>query len=175
MPMEGNGESCPRCGAAYLVPAVVREKPTEVVKLSFDPVDRAWETKDFSKLTPEQITAAAVRITISTTDQIAKFEIAKSLGVVSGMYSFAFGAASEAIAGFARNLAGSGSSPQTEYHLTAGMRDATRMMQGRSFAIGADAIVGVRYTFEEFSGANNLGVIVVIATGTAVLLAAAGA
>jgi uncharacterized protein YbjQ (UPF0145 family) len=169
MPMEGHGSTCPRCNAAYTSPPIKHERPAEIQKLPTDPVDRAWALRDFSKLTPEQIAMAASRIQLSTTASIPGKQLSRSLGIVTGIYSFAFGAVFEAVAGLARNLAVSGSSAQTEQHMNNGIAFATQTMQGRALALGADAIVGIKYEFEEFSGANNLGVIAVIATGTATL------
>ena len=168
MPMEGLGETCPRCDAGYTTPPINRERPQEIRQLPTDPVDKAWALRDFSNLTPEQISKAAARIQVATTNDISGKQAALSLGIVTGVYTFAFGLIFEAIAGLARNIGGSGSSPQTEQHLNNGMQEAISMMRGKALAVGADAVVGVKLSFEEFSGANNLGVIAVVATGTAI-------
>jgi uncharacterized protein YbjQ (UPF0145 family) len=96
-------------------------------------------------------------------------EIESALGLVSGSYTVAFGAIFEAVAGLARNIRGTGSSPQTEQHIRAGIVQVLGQLRVEALtAFSADAVIGIRYQFEEFSGANNQGILVVVGTGTAV-------
>lgn len=92
------------------------------------------------------------------------------MGIVAGEYSYAFGAIFESVAGLIRNIAGSGKSGMTTRMLKEGRRHAIANMQLEALLLGAQAVVGVRIDFEEFSGANGQGIIVVVATGSAVSL-----
>ena len=95
--------------------------------------------------------------------------IEQAVGLVSGTYTMAFGAIFEAFAGLARNIRGSGSSPQTEQHINEGILNVIAQLRVNAMmSFGADAVVGIKYQFEEFSGANNKGILAVIGTGTAV-------
>lgn len=164
MPMEGSGESCPKCGELYSAPAKPRPAP-----IPTDPIDRAWHLRDFRGLTPEQIGQAAGRVGICTLEVMPGKIIDSALGLVSGTYTMAFGAIFEAFAGLARNVVGTGSSPQTEQHIETGIAHVLGHMRVSALLnFKADGIVGIRYQFEEFSGANNKGILVVVGTGTAV-------
>lgn len=168
MPMEGSGSSCPRCGELYATPPKPRPK-TVAPQIPTDPVEKAWYFRDFRDLSAEQLGQAASRVDICTLEFMPGREIDCALGLVSGSYTVAFGAIFEAVAGLARNIRGTGSSPQTEQHIRIGIRQVIGQLRVEAItAFGADAVVGIRYHFEEFSGANNQGILVVVGTGTAV-------
>ena len=166
--MEGVGDACPRCGERYATPPKPRQAPPELA-LPADPVDRAWHLRDFRGLTPAQLGVAAGRVEICTLESMPGRTISAALGLVSGTYTVAFGAVFEALAGLARNIRGTGSSPQTEEHIHHGIRQVLGQLRTSALTqFGADGIVGIRFQFEEFSGANNQGILVVVGTGTAV-------
>lgn len=173
MPMEGEGERCPRCDELYATPAKARPVAVQPVVPS-DPIDRAWHLRDFRELTPEQLGQAAARVEISTLEAMPGKSIGVALGVVSGTYTVAFGAIFEAVAGLARNIQGTGCSPQTEQHIQEGIRQVIGQLRVNAMLnLRAEAVVGIRYQFEEFSGANGKGILVVVGTGTAVNYSAA--
>jgi uncharacterized protein YbjQ (UPF0145 family) len=170
MPMEGEGENCPRCKKGYAEAAAPRPPaPPPPPKAPTDPIGKAWFTRDFSALTPEQRGDAALRVHITTLEQDPGFTIVQTLGIVSGCYTMAFGAVAETFGAIGRAIVGSGRSFMTESHLDDGILQATLQLRANAMQrYVANGVVGIRYQFEEFSGANNRGVLTVIATGTAV-------
>ena len=168
MPMEGDGERCPRCEELYAAPPKARPVVVQDM-LPSDPIDRAWRLRNFGSLTPEQVGQAAARVEICTLEAMPGKRIGAALGVVSGTYTVAFGAVFEAIAGLARNIGGTGRSPQTEQHIKEGIQHVIGQMRVEAMLnLRAEAVVGIRYQFEEFSGANSKGILVVVGTGTAI-------
>ena len=166
MPFEGIGENCPRCSKLYTETPVPRPI---AVAIPTDPIEKAWYFRDFRSLSPEQLGLAAGRVEICTLESMPGKTIEQAVGLVSGTYTMAFGAIFEAFAGLARNIRGSGSSPQTEQHINEGILNVIAQLRVNAMmSFGADAVVGIKYQFEEFSGANNKGILAVIGTGTAV-------
>lgn len=166
MPMEGEGSACPRCGKRYDEP--VEPKPTPKPPPSTDPVELAWHSHDFKGLSAEELAVAAQRVELSTL-MAGPDRDHQVLGIVSGSYTMAFGAVFEAVGGLVRNVMGTGSSALTQKLLDDGLQQSSGLMRIRALQQhGADAVYGVRYQFEEISGANSKGVLVVLATGTAI-------
>lgn len=167
MPMEGDGPSCPRCGRRYDDP--VEPKPVPEAALPTDPVELAWHRHDFRALNLEELALAAQRLELSTLTSGPE-QGHRVLGIVSGSYTMAFGAVFEAVGGLVRNVVGTGSSALTQKLLDEGMLHASGQMKIRALQqFGADAVWGVRYQFEEISGANSKGILVILATGTAIM------
>ncbi|MCD7723347.1 MAG: YbjQ family protein [Clostridiales bacterium] len=102
---------------------------------------------------------------ITTTPGFENGEIIEYRGVVSG----------EVVAGInfvkdfgasIRNIVG-GRSAGYEEEIVQARDSAIKEMEGKAAAIGANAVVGVKIDFESF---GNAGMIMVMATGTAVVV-----
>jgi uncharacterized protein YbjQ (UPF0145 family) len=115
----------------------------------------------------------AARVVIVSTPTVPGFCIDAVCGIVGGEHAYAFGAVFEEIAGFFRNVAGGGTSHQTVSFLKEARGKALQALRFAALDAGANAVVGVTFDYEEFSGANQRGVYVVIATGTAVRISKA--
>lgn len=163
---QGPDYACPKCQAVYAKVAVA---VADQRKLDQD-IEQAKKTGNWAGIDPKRIQQEAAKITLTTTDFVPGFDIEKAMGIVSTDYVFAFGAIYEAVAGLARNVAGSGASSKTSELLRNGRTQVAQSLCLHCIGIGADAVIGVRYDYEEFSGANGHGVLAVIATGTAVKL-----
>lgn len=88
-----------------------------------------------------------------------------------GQFSHAFDAIGEGIAGLARNIGGAGRSLMAEKILVTARNNALAELKFAACKLGADAVIGVRFDFEEISGATGRGIMIVAASGTAVALA----
>jgi uncharacterized protein YbjQ (UPF0145 family) len=156
--------ACPKCQAVYAkVDAFLEAKAQEEAKLR-----HARDTRDWSGIDPKVLRAELGKITVTTTPSIPGHIITRVIDVVSADYAYAFGALFESIGGIARNLVGSGRSGQTISFLKEGRSEVLSALRFRALEMGATAIIGIKIDYEEFSGANNQGIIVVTATGTAV-------
>ena len=160
----GPDYSCPKCHAVYAkVDALFEAKAQEEAKLNI-----ARETGDWTGVDPKLIRAEASKIIITTTPIVPGHIVTKVIDIVSADYAYAFGALFESIGGLARNIIGSGKSGQTINFLKEGRSEVISTLRFRCLDIGATAIIGLTIDYEEFSGANNQGIIVITATGTAV-------
>lgn len=127
--------------------------------------DTQWPT------VPANLRAHAGKVLVTTTAFVPGRDITGICGVVAHDTAHAFGAVFEEFAGFLRNVVGSGGSPATSKLLRESRAEVMAGLQVQALALGADAVIDVRFDYEEFSGANGHGVLVVVGTGTAVALA----
>ncbi len=125
-------------------------------------------TGNWAGIPADTIQLEAARVVVVSTPTVPGFRIDAVCGIVGGEHAYAFGAVFEEIAGFFRNVAGGGTSHQTVSFLKDARAKALQALRFAALDAGANAVVGVIFDYEEFSGANQRGVYVVIATGTAV-------
>ena len=119
---------------------------------------------------PPAVTARALAVIVTTTAFVPGREVLEICGVVAHDTAHAFGAVFEEFAGLLRNVVGSGHSAATSKLLTQSRTDVLAGLRLHAMILGADAVIDVKFDYEEFSGANGHGVIVVVGTGTAVRL-----
>ena len=137
-------------------------------KVVQDKVAFAKKTGNWTGIDPQYVLQEAAKIILSTTSDAPGCKVLNSVGIVSADYAYAFGALFESVAGLARNIAGSGTSGKTTTFLREGRAEVLNALRFQALDMQADAIIGIKIDYEEFSGANNQGVLVVTATGTAV-------
>ena len=152
---------CPKCGVIY-----AKARSGGSLALA-----RARSASSIYNMPDQQQVEFLAEFPASTTDALPGREINSTVGLVFGQSSHAFDAIGEGLAGLARNIAGSGRSPLAEKILVTARNNALAELKFAACKIGADAVVGVRFDFEEISGANGRGIIIVAASGTAVALA----
>jgi uncharacterized protein YbjQ (UPF0145 family) len=158
--------SCPKCQAVYAkVEAHIAHQRKER-----ELVATARASGNWAGLDPSIMQKELAQIVLTTTEAVPGFTTTEVISLVSSDYAFAFGAISESIGGLARNIAGSGRSGQTVALLKEGRTEVLRDMRQQALDFNAHAIVGVRIDYEEISGANSKGILIVVATGTAVRL-----
>ena len=158
--------ACPKCQAVYAkveAHIATQRKERELVAT-------ARTSGDWSGLDPLIKQKELEAIILTTTETVPGFITMAVVNVVSSDYAYAFGAIDEAISGLARNIAGSGRSNQTVAFLKKGRTECLQALRQQALGCNAHAVLGIKFDYEEFSGANNKGVLVVVATGTAVRL-----
>jgi uncharacterized protein YbjQ (UPF0145 family) len=74
---------------------------------------------------------------------------------------------SEFVNGFLRDFGGSGRSGMTINFLREGRKEVLNALRRCALEADAQAVVGIKIDYEEFSGANGKGIIVIVASGTA--------
>lgn len=192
---DGQPLQCPKCGAVYAklqalaaagqtIRAVQPVGPEERERARLHQAEQmrqraqahaqelahARRTGQWAGVAQDLIVQEAAAVVLATTDQIAGREIEEVRGIVAADYAYAFGAIFEEVAGLVRNIAGSGRSQQTIQYMEKGRAEALHLLKFKTLDLGANAVVGIHIDYEEFSGANQRGILVVIATGTAVRL-----
>ena len=188
---DGDPVQCPNCGAIYakLEQLSANGAPIRAVRIptaqeraaaaerqrlpalqAAHRVSEARITGNWSGVPAETVRAEAAGVVLSTTNDIPGREVLECRAIVSAEFAFAFGAVFEELAGLVRNIAGSGKSGQTVQFLRQGRIEVLNKLKFEALDAGANAVVGVHVDYEEFSGANQRGILVVVATGTAVRL-----
>lgn len=159
---------CPKCGAIYA--KVEAHNAAQIIadKKEQDVMAAARASKDWSKVDPKILRRELASVVFSTTDNIPGFAIVENVDIVSADSAYAFGAIGEIIGGFVRNVVGDGKSNQTIAFLSLGRNEVLNALRLEAINIGAHAVVGLRIDYEEFSGANGHGVIIITGIGTAV-------
>ncbi|MFC0349707.1 YbjQ family protein [Undibacterium danionis] len=161
---------CPKCGAIYAKVEEYLASQKEIQKNEQASLAQARLTKNWSNVDPTLIKKELKKVIFSTIESVPGYEIEEIVDVVCGDFTHAFGAMSEAIDGLARNLVGSGRSHHTEILITKARAEILKILQHEAMAADAHAIIGLRFTYEEISGANGHGVFIVTGMGTAVKL-----
>ena len=160
----GPDYACPKCQAVYAKMAELHDKQLAQQAT----LEQARRTGSWSGVAADVLQREIDRVQLCTVENLPGATATEAMGVLSADYTFAFGAILETVAGLARNVAGSGASEKTVHHLRTGRATCLQAIKHQAGMLGADAVIGVRFDYEEFSGANGHGIIVVTATGTAV-------
>lgn len=159
-------EACPQCGLIYSrfdEAAAMRER-----------IFRARNTGDFSGIPRDQIPQelwpqAAAGVIVTTTPIVPGRAVAQVLDVVSGECVYGVNILKDLLAAAVDITGGRNGSAQKV------LRDARiaaiAQVKGEAFAIGADAVIGLQFTFNEIAGGGK-SMIYAVATGTAVVMAA---
>lgn len=163
----GPDHSCPKCQAVYSKV----EAAQAAAAAQEERIAQARASGNWSSVDPALVRQEANSVLVLTTETVPGVGPYTAVGIVSADYSYAFGALYENIAGFARNLAGSGNSGRTSKFLAEGRAQVIDALKFEALDCNAHAVVAVRFDYEEFSGANNQGILVVTATGTAIRFA----
>ena len=157
-------DACPACGLIY-------SKFDDAVAIR-NKVARARTSGDWSGIPHQHIPAeyraqAAAQMPVTTTPMLPGFTIAKALDVVSAECAFGMNLLKDFYAGVTDVIGGR--SGVTQKVLRDARRQAMAELRAEAFALGADAVIGVRLDFNEFSGGGK-SMVFVVATGTAVKL-----
>jgi uncharacterized protein YbjQ (UPF0145 family) len=161
-------DACPACGLIY-----ARYDDAAALR---DRVNRARSSGDWSGIPRQHIPDAlvaevAARLPVTTTPTLPGRMIAQAVDVVSAECAYGMNVLKDFFAGVTDVVGGRSGSTQRV------LRDARRQvmaeLRAEAFALDADAVVGVRLDFNEFSGGGK-SMLFVVATGTAVKLAPLG-
>ena len=159
-------DTCPGCGLIYA-------RYDEAVAMR-DRIARAHSSGDWTGIPHKLIPAASMaqataRLLVTTTPMVPGFTITQVVDVVSAECAYGMNLLKDFFANVTDVVGGRSGSTQKV------LRDARRQvmaeLRAEAFALEADAVVGVRLDFNEFSGGGK-SMLFVVATGTAVKLAA---
>ena len=131
-------------------------------------VERARRTGNWTGVPVDLIHREAGVVTLTTTESVPGFSIEAVGGIVSSQHAHAMGALEEMVTGAVRNVVGSGRSSGTEQLVANARQEVLRQLRYQALDLGCNAVVGLRLGFEEISGSNQRGALVLIGYGTAV-------
>lgn len=161
-------DACPACGLIYA-------RYDEAAALR-DRVNRARTTGDWAGVPRKHIpdahlAQAMARLPATTTPMLPGHTITQVVDVVSAEVAYGMNVLKDWLAGLTDVVGGRSGATQSV------LRDARRQvmveLRAEAFDLGADALVGVRMDFNEFSGGGK-SMLFVVATGTAVKVAPVG-
>lgn len=146
--------------------AVEKEKAESAKKLSI--LQSAMQTGDWDKVPEAIFKDATSKIILSTSMFIAKREIAKEIDVIT--YECAYGMnIFRDFFNSVRDVVG-GRSRTVETLLRDARVTAMQGLREEALKIGADAVIAIDFDYSELSGGGKSGMLVAIASGTAVKL-----
>lgn len=153
---------CPQCGVIYA-------KANPKKSLLEARLDYIRKTGRLDGLSADDIQSLLATVRLSTTHSIGEDKTIRSIGVVFGEHAYAFGGIEEVVGGFFRDVVGSGTSTAMSSKLHLSRSAALERLKLAALLAGGNAVVGIKVDIEEFSGANGRGVLVIAASGTAVV------
>lgn len=161
-------DACPRCGLIYTrydEAAAMRDRVERARKTG------VWTGIPRAYIPPSARAQAAAQLLATTTPMVPGFTITQVLDVVSAECVYGMNIFKDLLAGVTDVVGGRSGSTQRV------LRDARKRvmdeLRAEAFALEADALVGVRLDFNEFSGGGK-AMLFVVATGTAVKVALVG-
>ena len=170
---------CPKCG--YVRQATDRSPDYEcpncgIVYAKFDAaadlrkrIERAEATGVWQGIPPEHVPlhARSMLVELATTPELPGRQIKRSLGLVGAECAYGMNVLKDIVASVTDAIGGR--SGVTQGVLKDARAAVIADMRAQAHAMGAHAIVGISFSFNEFSGAGK-SMLFVAATGTAVEL-----
>lgn len=157
-------DACPSCGLIYS-----RFDATAAMR---ECIFRARNTGDFSAIPRNQIPPdlwpqAAAGVIVTTTPMVPGRAVVQVLDVVSGECVYGVNVLRDLLAA-ALDITG-GRNGSAQKVLRDARKAAVSQVKEEAFAIGADAVIGLQFTFNEIAGGGK-SMIYAVAAGTAVKL-----
>lgn len=106
------------------------------------------------------------RIILTTAFSVAQCDVVEELGIVSAESVYGVNVFKDIFAGL-RDFFG-GRSESLEKVLDEGRQVTLHELQERAARVGADAVIGIDLDYHELSGGGKSGMLMIVATGTAV-------
>lgn len=160
--------ACPACGLIYSRYDDVVEMRSRIARAR---ATGNWVGIPHRHVPPEDRGRASERMPATTTLMVPGFTTTQALDVVSAECAYGMNMLKDFFASVTDVVGGRSGSTQRV------LRDARRKvmaeLRAEAFALEADAVIGVRLDFNEFSGGGK-AMLFVVATGTAVKLAPIG-
>lgn len=176
--------SCPSCGAIYFKvellvsqgkirskPQILLEHEQEMSRLEEklaklqNLIRVGWQTGDWSAIPKEIVEKEKQKIIITTTESIPGKNIIRVLEIISSECVYGMNVLKDILAGIT-DVAG-GRSKSTQKVLRDAKQIALKELRHEAFSIGAEAVIGVRFNYNEVSGGGK-SMLFIVATGTAV-------
>ena len=129
----------------------------------------AKETGDWSNLSQGAVDKAAAEIVMTTSIFVAGREIEKEIEVLTAECVFGMNMFRDFFASV-RDVFG-GRSAATQKVLRDARKTALTELRREALIVGADAVIGIDLYYQELSGGGKGGILMIVASGTAVSLA----
>lgn len=166
-------------GPGYIIPGGldrIYDRPTyeailaEKVKYFQDKfnLEEAERTGDYSALSQEEVTKRSEKVIMTTSMFVAGRDIESEIEVVTAECAFGMNIFRDLFA-TVRDKVG-GRSKAVEKVLKDGRSEAMTELRVNAFLKAADAVIAVNLEYVELSGGSKNGMLLVVATGTAVKL-----
>ena len=164
---------CKHCGAVSLCEggnfaSEERAKILEAENLAR--IASAKDTADFSELSTTQIQQIAADIILTTAFSVSNREVAQELEIVSAECVYGMHIFKDFFSGV-RDIFG-GRSKVIQDTLRDARKTAMAELRREALMVGADAVIGVDLDYHEITGGGKGGMIMLVASGTAVKLSA---
>lgn len=144
------------------------EKEEALRKKSELRIASAKEQRDYSKLSVSEINIVASEIILTTSVFVANRDIENEIEVISAECVYGMHIFKDVFAGL-RDIFG-GRSAAMQNTLRDARRTALAELRREALFVGADAVIGVDLDYQEITGGGKNGMIMLVASGTAVSL-----
>lgn len=163
--------TCGACGGELIIDEdQLAEIQAEKTRQEVAAFEKAKKTGDWSEVSGGLIDDAASKIILTTGYSIAGKEIECETEVVSAECAYGMNIFRDFFASV-RDIVG-GRSVATEKVLRDARRTALTELRREALRAGADAVIGVDLDYQELTGGGRLGMLLLVASGTAVKLKA---
>lgn len=129
-------------------------------------IAKALNDGDYSSLSVEEIDEIAGDIVLTTAFEISNAEIKTEVEIISAECVFGMNLFKDVFRSFTDIFGGRSQTTQNT------LRDARKTvlteLRREAKTSGADAVIGVSFSYQEISGGNSGGLIMLVASGTAV-------
>ena len=131
-------------------------------------LDDAKKSGNWTSVSKELLEGEAIKIKITTSYQIANAKITDEIDIITAECVFGMNIFKDIFAS-ARDFFG-GRSETTQKVLRDARKTVLLELRKEALSLGADAVISVDLDYQELSGGGKNGMIMLVASGTAVLL-----
>ncbi len=132
-------------------------------------IEEAKKSGDWSDVSHSDIDSAAADIILTTSYSVAGREIESEIEILTAECVFGMNIFKDLLAGV-RDIFG-GRSAATQTVLRDARRIALTELRREALMVGGDAVIAIDLDYQELSGGGKLGMLMIVASGTAVRLA----
>lgn len=143
-------------------------KQEEYKKALKERVQEAKRTGNYEDLPSDVVSELTTNIVLTTSMFVAQHEIEQEIDIITAECAYGMNIFRDLFAGV-RDVVG-GRAQSVEKVLSDGRRTAMSELRKKAFLLGAEAVIAVDLDYTELSGGGKSGMLIVVATGTAVRL-----
>ena len=174
---EGQVITCKKCGKISVCrddklhndEALISEAISENDRKERKKIEEAKNSGDWSDVSHSDIDSAAVDIILTTSYLVAGREIESEIEILTAECVFGMNIFKDFLAGV-RDIFG-GRSAATQKVLRDARRVVLTELRRETLMVGGDAVIAIDLDYQELSGGGKLGMLMIVASGTAVRLA----
>ncbi len=144
-------------------------KEREKIEEEREKIEEAKNSGDWSDVSHSSIDSAAADIILTTSYLVAGREIKSEIEILTAECVFGMNIFKDFLAGV-RDIFG-GRSAATQKVLRDARRVALTELRREALMVGGDAVIAIDLDYQELSGGGKLGMLMIVASGTAVRLA----